>query len=202
MKWIAPMLAYLAVGLGLFQFHSAWCTLVGFHVAILFSLLVVRPEIPIAVLLKTTNPKWVTLSVLLCGSSGVALFFLWGYFGIANDLPAQAASLGLNAQAWVLFIAYFALVNPFLEEYFWRGYLGHPSRRIRLHDLVYAGYHALVLIGRVHFGSIIFALVMLTFAGWFWRQVAREDQGLLVPVLGHMAADFTILVTIFKMTAT
>jgi len=38
---------------------------------------------------------------------------------------------------------------------------------------------------------------LLILAGWFWRQIAREDQGLLAPVLGHMAADFTILMAVY-----
>ena len=197
MKSIAPMLAYLAVGIGLIQVHNAWGALLGFHLVIVVSLLWVRPNIPITVLFKSTNIKWILLSVLLCGSSGLALYFLWAYFGPANDLTAQVESLGLTSSTWPGFIAYFALVNPLMEEYFWRGYMGDPTNGFYIYDLIYAGFHALILIGKVPISSIIFALTVLTFAGWLWRQVAREDCGLLAPVLGHMAADFTILVAIF-----
>jgi hypothetical protein len=197
MKSIAPMLAYLAVGIGLIQVHSAWGALLGFHLVIIVSLLLVRPNIPLTVLFKSTNIKWILLSVLLCGSSGLALYFLWAYFGPANDLTAQVKSLGLTSSTWPGFIAYFALVNPLMEEYFWRGYMGDHTNGFYIYDLVYAGFHALVLIGKVPINSIIFALTVLTFAGWLWRQIAREDRGLLAPVLGHMAADFTILVAIF-----
>lgn len=197
MKWIAPLLAYLAVGLGLFQFQSAWGALLGFHAAIVGSLLIARPKIPFAILFKNQNPKWILLSVLLCGSSGVTVYLFWEYFGIAADISVQLAALGLNSQTWIPFIAYFALVNPFIEEYFWRGYLGNATRRFHVSDFLYAGFHALILIGRVRIGSIVFALAVLTLAGWFWRQVAREDQGLLAPVLGHTAADLTILSAVY-----
>jgi len=200
MKWIAPTLAYLAVGLGIFQFHSAWGTLVGFHVAIILSLLVARPIIPISILLKNTKIKWIVLNVLLCGSSGIALYFLWGQFRFAGDLPAQVESLGLTSSSWIPFIAYFALVNPFVEEYFWRGYLGSDTKKLHVSDFMYSGFHALIMIGRVREDAILFGLSMLVLAGWFWRQVAREDHGLLAPVLGHMAADFTILMTVYNMT--
>ena len=199
MKWIAPALAYLAIGLGLFVFHSAWGALVGFHVAILVSLLIARPNIPVTVLFKSTNIKWILLSILLCGSSGITLYFLWDKFGVASDLSAQVKALGLNSSTWLPFIAYFALVNPFVEEYFWRGYFGNPTKNLHLYDFIYSGYHGLILIGMVGVRSIVFALSMLVLAGWFWRQVAREDHGLLAPVLGHMAADFTILFTVYKM---
>jgi hypothetical protein len=197
MKWIAPALAYLAVGIGIFLFHSAWGALVGFHLAIIVSLLIAKPHVPITILFKGTNFKWILVSVLLCGSSGIALYFLWGKFGFANDLPAQVQALGLNSSNWLAFIAYFALINPFVEEYFWRGYFGNPTKSLYIYDFIYSGFHALILIGKVHVYSIIFGLSVLVFAGWLWRQIAREDHGLLAPVLGHMAADFTILMAVY-----
>lgn len=197
MKWIAPTLAYLAVGLGIFQFHSAWGALVGFHIAIVLSLFIARPNIPFSILLKNTKIKWIALSILLCGSSGIALYFLWGQFGFAGDLPAQVESLDLTSSTWIPFIAYFALVNPWIEEYFWRGYLGSETKMLHGSDFVYSGFHAMILIGKVQTSSIVFGLSMLVLAGWFWRQLLREDHGLLAPVLGHMAADFTILMAVY-----
>ncbi len=197
MKWIAPALAYLAVGLGLFQFHSAWGALVGFHIAIIVSLLIARPKTPVTILFKSANIKWILLSILLCGGGGVALYFLWNIFGFSSDLPAQVEALGLNSSNWLTFIAYFALVNPFVEEYFWRGYFGNPTKNLYIYDFIYSGFHGLILIGKVHSYSIIFGLSVLVFAGWLWRQIAREDHGLLAAVLGHMVADFTILMAVY-----
>ena len=199
MKWIAPTLAYLAVGIGLFVFHSAWGTLLGFHAALIVSLLIARPNIPLKSLLTNNDLKWILLNVLLCGGSGASLYFLWDIFGFAGDFSAQIAALGLNASNWPVFIAYFALVNPFIEEYFWRGWLGDKRKSLHTTDFVYAGFHALVLIDKVQTGSIIFGVSVLVFAGWLWRQIAREDGGLLATVLGHMAADFTILVAVYHM---
>ncbi len=199
MKWIAPLLAYLAVGLGLFAFHSAWGALLGFHVAIIVSLLIAKPGIPITILFKSNNIQWVFLSILLCGSSGVSLYFFWNSFGFASDISKQIALLGLNISNWLFFIAYFALVNPFVEEYFWRGYLGSKIKSLHSSDFLYAGFHALILINKVQVGSIIFGISILVFAGWFWRQIVRVDEGLLAPVLGHMAADLTILLTVYRM---
>ncbi len=199
MKWIAPILAYLTVGIGLFVFHSAWGALLGYHTAIIVSLFIAQPNIQIKILLTSNNFKWILLSVLLCGSSGVFLYFLWDIFGFASDLAEQVSALGLNASNWILFIAYFSLINPFIEEYFWRGYLGSKPKSLQTSDFMYAGFHGLVLINKVQTGSIVFGLCMLVLAGWFWRQVMREDSGLLAPVFGHMAADFTILVAVYKM---
>jgi len=197
MKWIAPILAYLAVGIGLFVFHSAWGALVGFHLAMIGSLLIARPNIPIKLLFKSSNPKWIILSVLLCGSSGIALYFLWDLFRFAPDFSAQIAAWGLNAHTWIPFITYFVLVNPLLEEYFWRGYLGSDAKTLHGTDFSFAGYHILILINKLHIFAIVYAVCLLIAASWLWRQIKREDQGLLAPVLGHMAADLTILMAVY-----
>jgi membrane protease YdiL (CAAX protease family) len=201
MKWTAPLLAYLAVGIGLFVFHSAWGALLGFHAAIIVSLLIAKSNIPINILLKNKSAKWIFLSVLLCGSSSVTVYFFWDSFGFAKDLPEQIRALGLNKSIWPLFIIYFALVNPFIEEYFWRGYLGNNTKSLHTSDFLYAGFHGLILINKVQVGSIVFGLSMLVLAGWFWRQIYREEGGLLAPVLGHMAADLTILLTVYGITS-
>ena len=51
---------------------------------------------------------------------------------------------------------------------------------------------------KVQPGVILYSLVVLVLAGWFWRQLARADEGLLAPALGHMAADFTILMAVYQ----
>jgi len=200
MKWLTPLLPYLAVAIGLFWLHQAWLTLLGFHLAIILSLLLSKSSIPANILFKSNDIRWVALSMLLCGSSGITLYLFWSHLGFVTDLPEKVESLGLTRSIWPLFITYFVLVNPLIEEYFWRGYLGSPTRGLFISDFLYAGFHALVLWNKVQPGSIIYSLILLVFAGWFWRQIACADQGLLAPVLGHMAADFTILMAVYRMS--
>ena len=199
MKWLTPLLPYLAVGLGLFWFQSAWMALLGFHATIIISLLIARAKFPIKILFQSSNFRWILLSILLCGSSGISLYFLRPYFGITKDLSLQIETLGLSKSAWPAFLTYFVLVNPFVEEYYWRGYLGNPTSRLYISDFLYAGFHALILIGKVQISAIVYSLIALVMAGWFWRQIRREDRGLLAPVLGHMAADLTILLAVYQM---
>ncbi|HEX5943827.1 MAG TPA: CPBP family glutamic-type intramembrane protease [Anaerolineales bacterium] len=198
MKWFTPILPYLAVGIGLLWIHNAFLALLSFHAAIVLSLLVARSPIPIRVLFQSKKIRWVVLNILLCGSSGISLYFLWSYFGVIDDLPGQVEALGLTRSTWPLFITYFVLVNPLIEEYFWRGYLGSPTRGLYPSDFLYAGFHGLILMNKVQPGLILYSLGVLVLAGWFWRQLARADNGLLAPVLGHMAADFTILMAVYQ----
>ena len=197
MKWIAPIFVYLAVGVGLFVFRTAWSSLLTFHIAIMISLLIAKPSLPIRTLFMSKNFKWILISVLLCGSTGITLYFFWDKFGIADDLAARVERMGLNASTWIGFIAYFTLVNPLVEEYFWRGYLGSTNTNFYLSDFLYAGFHGLIFLNKVQVSMIVYSLALLVLAGWFWRQIARLDGGLLASVLGHMAADLTILMAVY-----
>ena len=198
-KWLAPILPYLAVWAGFFLFSNAWLTLIGFHLAILLTLAWLRPTLRVDTLFKTTKPKYVFLSMFVGFAGGIGLYLLWDLFSVSNDLPEQLARLDLNSSTWMGFIAYFSLVNPFIEEYFWRGALGDSARQLYIGDVVYAGYHVMVVWNKVPAYSILITLMALVFAGWFWRQLYRRDGGLLAPVLGHMVADFAILMTVYTM---
>lgn len=199
-KYLAFILPYFAVWAGLFHFKSAWLALVYFHIAIAAALILLKPTLSIRLLIQPANVRHVTFSLLLCASSGLALYLLWDILQIADNLNAQLAGLGLNGNVWFGFIAYFTAVNPFFEEYFWRGVLGSGTKGFYLGDLVYAGYHIMVVWNKTHPLSILFMLAVLTFIGWYWRQLYRRDGSLLAPVLGHMAADLSILIAVYKMT--
>jgi uncharacterized protein len=200
MKWLTPVLPYLAVGIGLFWVHNAWFTLIGFHCAILLALILERSPMSVRILFKCRDFRWIVLSMLLGGSSGIFLYFFWSALGVVSDLPAHLESYGLTLSTWPPFIAYFAFVNPLVEEYFWRGYLGSPTTGLHFSDFAYAAFHALILWNNVQTGVMIYSLLVLILAGWFWRQLARANEGLLAPVLGHIAADFTILMAVYQMS--
>lgn len=199
-KILAPALPYFAVWMGMFLFKNAWAALLGFHIAILLTVLFLRPSLSVRTLFKSRSQKWILASVLFCSTSGIGLYFLWPVFGVSDNLSTQLLAMGLTPVSWPSFLAYFSLVNPFVEEYFWRGVLGNDSLKPYFGDVVFAGYHALILWGRVHLVFVLFAVAVLVSAGWLWRQISREDGGLLAAALGHAAADFTILFAIYRMT--
>ena len=191
------LLPYLAVWAGLFLFHNAWAALLGLHIAFVLLIIVSKPIASPKTLFKSGHLKWVLLNILLGGLSGLAVYFLRPFVGMSADFKSQIAQLGLTASTLPSFIAYFSLVNPLLEEYFWRVSLENDTKGFYVGDLLYAGYHAIILVQRVSLPVTILVVACLTFIGWFWRQVKREDGGTLAPVLGHMAADFSILMSVY-----
>lgn len=196
------LLVYLAVAIGFFGGHSAWGALLGFHAAILFVLWLERRNLPsLSTLFKNEHRRWLVLSLLLSGASGLGLYLLWPWLGISPDLSAQLQALGLTLSTWPLFIIYFTLVNPWLEEYFWRASLASSSKHLALIDFAFAGYHSMILAGRTSLPTLILALAVLITGSWFWRQLFREDSGLLAAALGHMLADLTILLAVYRMVA-
>ena len=80
MKWFTPILPYSAVALGMFWLQNAFLALVGFHLGITFSVLLAHSSVPVGFLFKSKDIRWVVLSILLCGSSGISLYLLWPYF--------------------------------------------------------------------------------------------------------------------------
>jgi membrane protease YdiL (CAAX protease family) len=72
---------------------------------------------------------------------------LWPWLAVPPAINSHLQSIGLTADSWPYFIAYFIIINPWLEEFFWRGFLVNLSRKIVLNDLLFAGYHLLVLAG-------------------------------------------------------
>jgi membrane protease YdiL (CAAX protease family) len=198
-KWLAPILPYFVVWMGLFIFKNAVATLLGFHLAIVLSLAVLRPTLPFNIFIKPAKMKHVILSLLLCATSGFGLYLFRDVFGISHALHEQLALLGLNDSTWFGFIAYFSIANPFFEEYFWRGILGSDTKKFYVGDLIYAGYHVMVVWGKTAPWSIIVVVLVLTLVGWFWRQLYRRDGSLLAPVLSHMVADLSILLAVVYM---
>ncbi|MBI5842580.1 MAG: CPBP family intramembrane metalloprotease [Chloroflexi bacterium] len=199
LKSLAPLMAYVTVAAGLFWARSAWGALLGFHIGLLSILFIERPPLLFGALFKGFHPALLIGCVLLSASSGLTLYFGWPIFSISPNLAADLASIGLTPAVWSAFIAYFALVNPWIEEYFWRGYLGDPSSKILPVDFYFAGYHLLILFGRTNWAWMLVSLLTLAGVAWLWRQVYRKTGGLLIPLLAHMAADLSILTAVYLM---
>ncbi len=191
--WV--VLPYLAVAFGMLILRSAWGALIGFHLTLLLPLLLNRRR---AWLLLAPVSSRVLLPLALSGLvAGFGLWFAWPLTGIPADYPLRVELLGLRQDTWLPFMAYFILVNPFLEEIYWRGILGSDSPLPQPVDFLFAGYHLIILALFVLplWGCIGF--FVLAGAGWLWRQISRCAKSLLPTTLFHALADASILLVLY-----
>jgi membrane protease YdiL (CAAX protease family) len=198
--WLARLVPYLAVGLGLLFFKNAWLALLGYHFGILLFLGLNRAFGHFRALRLVLHPGWAALAWTLPCLAGLWLYLGWDGLLLPADSLVSLASLGLTAQTWPWFIAYFALVNPWLEEIYWRAWLSGPSKYPVPEDFWFGGYHLLILWPFVAFGWMALAFAILAAVAWFWRQIFRQTGSLLIPAIAHMLADFSILTAIYLRT--
>ncbi len=192
----AFVMPYLAVGLGLYAFHNAWAAILGYHAGILALITLGRGWQAARQFRLTKSLAHVVTFGLVGLLAGVGVALLWPLVGFSPRLPDALLAWGLTPQAWPWFIAYGALVNPWLEEAYWRGWLGSGSSRPVAADAFFGGFHLVILAPFVSVGWLAFAFLVLASTAWFWRQVTRRDGSLLAASLFHLTADVSILLVI------
>ncbi len=147
------------------------------------------------------NGSSIPIGAAVAGAcAGLLLYMLWPSLGFINDPDSYVRTIGLNERTWPAFLAYFILTNALIEEYYWRGYLGSVGKRIGLNDLMFAGYHVLVLASLIEPVWLLGAFVCLTAGAWLWRQMNHLNGGLLASTVSHLTADATVILTVFYMS--
>ncbi len=193
---IGILMPCIAVGFGLFAARSAWTALLGYHLGILI-LLALTGEWHITGRFRIQNPYRALIGAAVGLLAGVGVFALWPFAKVSPALHPTLLAWGLNARTWPPFILYSALVNPWLEELYWRGWLGDDSRLPILRDFWFSGFHLFVVFLFVGWFWLGFIFLALASVGWLLRQVARREGSLLTPSLFHVTADASILLVIF-----
>lgn len=109
---------YLAVGFGLYIFHSAWIAILAYHVGILLVLWIAKFKILSP--FRITIPFWKLLIFALMGASaGIAMYFLWPYAFVSPALTQTLEQWGLPAQH-----GRSSSPTPRLSTRGWRNYTG------------------------------------------------------------------------------
>ena len=189
------LMPYLTVGLGLHVFQNAWVAILAYHAGILLLLRFAEFSDPIP--FHRPASLWKMIGFAALGlTAGLAMYFLWPFVFVSDNLSGAIERWGLTRATWPFFIAYSALVNPWLEELYWRGWLGSGSRRPVGNDAFFAGFHLVILAPFVSIAWLAVSFIILTVTAWLWRQVARRTKSLLPAALCHLAADVSILLVI------
>jgi hypothetical protein len=170
------VMPYITVWLGLYIIGNAWAAILGYHAGIILLVSLAGAWPPLCGF-RTATPPWQVLLFGLAGcAAGVMLYFLWPFIHVSPRLTDALLNWGLTPRAWPIFIAYSALVNPWLEEIYWRGWLGNAARTPMIHDAFFAGFHLVVLAPFFPFAWLVAAFLVLAVSGWMWRQVTRAEK--------------------------
>ena len=147
-------------------------------------------------LLKGWNTKVGILMILFGSVSGILLYFLEPLVGFKADLSLNLSLLGLSGLTWILFVIYFFALNSWFEESYWRGIFGSSEKRFLWIDLIFSGYHVLVLAFFMSWVWLILIFIVITVTARFWRELGAKYKGLLLPTLSHIAADASVMICI------
>ena len=198
----------LVVYIGLNVFHSAIAAFLLYHSLCLVGGLLLRAAAPARVARRfPINTRHLVLFALLTGIVvNAATYFLYPHVvGVLLDaklLRGAMAEYGLPPSTYRYLFPYFALVNPTVEEFFWRGAL-YPLFRQRLSDsrratLLTAAFFAVwhYLPARVLFppSSAFLAVFVVFLAGILLTSVYEQTHHLGWPITLHaLAADIPLL---------
>lgn len=194
---LPPLIPYITVGIGLLVFHSAWLAILGYHAGMVAVILLLKVRIPLKQAFRS-NKVWIPFITAIVGAGGgLLLYVLWPLLSVPDDISLYIQSIGLNARTWPVFLAYFIIINPLIEEYYWRGCIASPTKSITPNDFLFSGYHLLVLAG--HMATIWLLAIFFTLAAgaWFWRQMNRLNGGLSASMVSHITADIAVILTIY-----
>ncbi|HSQ39598.1 MAG TPA: CPBP family glutamic-type intramembrane protease [Anaerolineales bacterium] len=192
------LMPYFTIWLGLYVFKNAWATVLGYHAGIILLVTLARAWTSPREF-RPSAPLWQVVLFGLTGCmAGILVYFLWPFIHVSPGLADAFLQWGLTSRTWPLFILYGTLINPWLEEIYWRGWLGSTARNPILHDAIFAGFHLIAIAPFFPSIWLVVAFLVLATSGWMWRQVIRTEKSMLASTLFHMASDVSILLVVWS----
>ncbi|MDU0200865.1 CPBP family intramembrane glutamic endopeptidase [Paenibacillus sp. MAH-36] len=102
----------------------------------------------------------------------------------------------------VLLLLILVLLNPILEEIYWRGYLYHrigqklgSAENMLLASFWFTSYHLVVIIPVFSWPLNVVAAIPIFAAGVLWGWIRHRTGSVLIPIISHMFADLGIVIT-------
>jgi hypothetical protein len=199
-KTWAALVPYVTIGIGVFVFSNVWAAVLGYHVVMAGILFFAGRRISFSQIRESRNYAILIVTCVMGAAGGLLLYLLWPVLAASAEVNLFLRNIGFTAGMWPYFIVYFVLVNPWLEEFYWRGFLGSDSKWMTPNDLLFSGYHVMLMAGKVGIIWLIILFIVLSLVAWFWRQADRWNKGISASVISHFAADISIILVIYYFT--
>lgn len=192
---LTPFIPYLAVLGGIYLLHSVWIAMIVYHLGMAATIWCCRNRGTGVSCQAGARTPLIVMNVLIGLCTGVFLYALWPILGTPQDIGLRLNRLGLTS--WLVFGIYYCSVNPILEELFWRKSLATPSSLPARSDLLFAGYHMLVLALFMRWEWCAAAFVLLVLASWIWGITAKARGGIPMTAGSHFLADLGIVLAAY-----
>ena len=193
-KNLSALIPYITVLIGLHIFKNAWVAILLYHAAILIVLLRTNNRIYFKGLLRGWNWRVGFPMTIASLGAGQFIFLLWPFVKIDGlNLALILPEYGLHGFSWTAFMIYYCLSTPIFEEAFWRGYLLAPGRYPAGPDMLFAGYHIIVLLLFLKPLAILAVFISLVIVAWIWRMITIKYNGLAVPLVSHLVAGIGVI---------
>jgi len=122
------------------------------------------------------------------------------WLGPVSDYQARASALGLDLRepwAWLLL---FAVFNPWLEEWWWRGQATPRCRAafgrvagLALATAAFAAWHAVLLGALFPWPLMLVRVALIAAASLLWSHLALMTGGWRATWVAHLAADLAMV---------
>lgn len=193
--YFSTAIPYIAVLIGLPVLKNGWLTILLFHAGIIAVLFLCRPHIQFH--FQARNKLLLAAGIVFTAMAGVVVFFSWGFVSKAPGiLKKMVYTFRLYNWSSIVFIIYFSLVNPLLEELYWRILL-NPKKHGFIIDILYSLYHVLILVYFIKWYFCIPAAIILAIAGMIWRIIHNKYKDDLTIVISHAIADLSIILALY-----
>lgn len=148
---------------------------------------------------------WILASFLIV-SSGAAVLAMERYVRaeLAPDLDHVDRTLrdwGIPVVSKAFAGIYAPIVNPLLEEFFWRGAVltclserYGATRGILGMSLLFTSYHAIPLAHLFPLGIALLVLSLVFVGGVLFGFLARWSRGLWIPIFAHVSANVAVAI--------
>jgi membrane protease YdiL (CAAX protease family) len=193
------LLPAITVGFGLYIANNVWIAMLSYHTFVVLILLCKKQGYQYRRIFIGGSIGKAFLGSLVALTSGIAIFVLGLFLNIAETIKYSLLQMGLSGYGWLIFIIYYSLVNPVIEEVYWRGFLGSNSSKLSWSDIGYGGYHPLVFLKFLAVPWAILEFFILVGIGWFWRGMTKNYDGLFIPFAMHLSADLSIAIAIWML---
>ncbi|MBQ7792751.1 MAG: CPBP family intramembrane metalloprotease [Clostridia bacterium] len=145
-----------------------------------------------------------TIKIPALLGAGCCLFIWVGYGLLCRFFDSEQILAGLSAQAitksvYPFVFIHIVLVNSFLEEFFFRGFLfrnlylnGNKTYAYLFSSVLFALYHIGIFQSWFSVPMVLFFLIGLAFSGIFFCEVDRRCQNIYGGWLIHLGANVGI----------